>query len=306
MAKPEELEVGQRWAYRAHNLDSLVEVEVLAVGTAAPARTKIGFVGSTGGEVEAWVPPTRLKVIWAQHLVFGETESKWRALTCRPESDEEGAVQAIVAEFLGPAAHTNGLSSESGTICIVDEELVDVFIGGGLDLLVEGAESIMDDRGVHYGWEVAVAIAQQVCAVKAQRVMAYVHREEERDKFHSLSRATIHGQAWSSSTVGFPVDLKVADVMHPVWDVVRAWCGEPVASAADQLREARRDAARFEEFFANCLGLLDDADERAASWAMFQWAYPGASEDEWRTMIATEAATRRRWRKRLSPLGDMA
>lgn len=44
-----DLVVGQRWAYRARQVDDVVEVEVLKLGTQKPARVLVGFVDESFG-----------------------------------------------------------------------------------------------------------------------------------------------------------------------------------------------------------------------------------------------------------------
>lgn len=51
----DDLEVGERWAYRARGVDPLVEVEVLKLGTNRPARVRVRFVDETFEGREDWV-----------------------------------------------------------------------------------------------------------------------------------------------------------------------------------------------------------------------------------------------------------
>jgi hypothetical protein len=55
----------QRWVYRRSDSDEIAEVEVLRVGIRRPARVLVRFVAYDYEGLQDWVPPARLKALWA-------------------------------------------------------------------------------------------------------------------------------------------------------------------------------------------------------------------------------------------------
>jgi hypothetical protein len=70
-------QAGQAWAYRARQVDDVVEVEVLKFGTKRPARVLVRFVEERFEGRQEWVPPARLKVPWAAVDNFRQREARW-------------------------------------------------------------------------------------------------------------------------------------------------------------------------------------------------------------------------------------
>ena len=276
-----------------------MEVEVLEVRTNAPARVEVTFIEEFNSGATMVVPPGRLKTPWSASVAFEERESAWRSLRSEPDDVEEGAVEAVVVEFLGQA-------TKRGTICILDHELVDLFIGGFLDDLIDESSSIVDELGTNYGWTTALSIARQICTLKPDRVMSYVHAEEERGKRYASvggSRTDVFAQ---QPVFALPsVEAAVyEEYLRPMLDLLRSWCGTGPSSLSDDLREVRAQSARFAELFVNAIALLADSGDESASLAMYQVAYPAASKSDWRKMLDVDAPRRRRWRASLR--GDAA
>ena len=78
------MKIGERWGYRAHNIDSLVEVEVLKIGTQKPPRTLVRFIDEQFEGRQEWIPPTRLKVIWKDAVEFEAREARWDRVDTHP------------------------------------------------------------------------------------------------------------------------------------------------------------------------------------------------------------------------------
>lgn len=277
MAKLNEIELGQWWAYRARIVEAVVEVQVLAVGTKTPARVEVRFVGEAQEGATAWVPPSHLKVLWSESADFVESESQWRALGSQPDEIEESAVAAIVREFLWPAATMNWKKSERGTIAIFDDEIVDVFIGGGLDQLVQDVDSIVDARGINYGWSTAVAIARRVCSAKPERVMAYLHAEE--------------AVARHSAPASYEAYTRL----------LREWCGSDVVKMWEELLAARKENGRLAGLLGSALALLVESGNPDASWHIWQTYSPGERKQDWEILVALELGRLRSGRQMTKP-----
>jgi hypothetical protein len=54
-----EPQLGESWAYRARQVDDVVAVEVMKLGTQRPARVLVRFVDERFEGRQKWVPPAR-------------------------------------------------------------------------------------------------------------------------------------------------------------------------------------------------------------------------------------------------------
>ena len=77
MRHPDGMEPGEPWAYRARQVDPLVEVVVVRLGMQKPARLLVRFVADEFEGREEWVPPARLKVPWSGVEEFRAREERW-------------------------------------------------------------------------------------------------------------------------------------------------------------------------------------------------------------------------------------
>jgi hypothetical protein len=71
------VEPGESSAYRARQVDELVEVLVVPLGTQRPARVLVRFADEACEGREEWVPPARLKVLWEDVVPFRRREEAW-------------------------------------------------------------------------------------------------------------------------------------------------------------------------------------------------------------------------------------
>ena len=89
------MELDERWAYRARAVDELVEVEVVRFGTSRPSRVLFKFVAEVMEGREEWVPPARLKVIWAEVEQFRNREARWHAVSAESPKWDDHMLQAV-------------------------------------------------------------------------------------------------------------------------------------------------------------------------------------------------------------------
>ena len=272
LAMTNQITVGDRWAYRVHWYEDLVEVEVKAVNTTKPARVQVRFVDKESAGAE-WIPVARLKVPWSQSGAFAQAERQMRQLNSMPDEVEWDAASTAVSLLFQGAAGIGMEKENRGTILIVDPTRVDESIGGGLGELLKDAESVAVPNGIYYGWPIAVSIARRACARFPQRVLTHVKEEESDPRWAHIREKHI----------------------QPYLDLLTEWCAYAPPARSDWLTDSL-EVARFKEFFENSLALLADAGEQHASREMFRIAYPGKSDGDWRGLIARDADRRDEWR----------
>src|SRR5690349_7155327 len=99
-------QVAEAWAYRARQSDELVEVTVLRFGSQRPARVLVQFANDRFEGRQEWVPPARLKVLWASVGEFRQREERWSHLyeAGIPDDDARfGAAEQVVELVLDDA-----------------------------------------------------------------------------------------------------------------------------------------------------------------------------------------------------------
>jgi len=272
MALLKDISVGEHWGYRISDADALTEVVVRSINNSKPARVEIVYAAIPESLVDS-VPPSRLKVLWSERTGFLQREAQWRAISSTPDDTECDAVSAVISEFVSPAASIGWGKEKSGTIAIHDAVLVDVFIGGGLSEILGDAGYVSHEGAAYYPWSVAIAIARRICRVKTERVMAYMHVEEMRERFEA-----------SVARTGSPVSNLQDVPIWPVWALLRDWCGGGSARA-DELARARKEAARLEAVLASAVGLIAHRVGEAPARSLFSRAYPDLSDKDWRAFL---------------------
>ncbi|UTT63677.1 hypothetical protein [Microcella humidisoli] len=272
MALLKDVLVGERWAYRISDADRLTEVVVQGVNDSKPARVEITYAAIPESVVDS-VPPSRLKVRWPERDRFLRREAQWRTISSRPSNVERMAVTAVIDEFFRPAAAIGAGKLMKGTIAIYDADLVDVFMGGGLEGVLRGADHVAEGAADHYGWEVAVEIAKRTCRFKPDRVMALVQAEEKSG-----------WSAWSGAWTGSSATRAFEASTGQTWSLLRNWCGRE-SDALVELTGLRDDLARLIAAFEAAVVLVARGLDEARARELFTTAYPEAEDAEWHLLL---------------------
>jgi len=119
------IQPGQRWAYRARQVDELVEVSVVRLGTQQPARVLVRFVDDAFEGREEWVPPARLKVRWGSVDQYRAREERWdriHAAGLSPDDPREDAAERVIEIIFDlipqcTRRHVKGYWSASAVAC---------------------------------------------------------------------------------------------------------------------------------------------------------------------------------------------
>lgn len=268
MAKANEVYVGQRWAYCATENKEPVEVEVTAVAATGPRRVKVKFLAGQKAGVEELLSPARLKVLWSDRVSYFETEAQWRALASKQDGPDGAAVDIVLDLLVREAAVLEWRKGKQGTIAVRDAARVDAAVGGGLDELLSATKFIVDSEGTHYGWSVALDIAQKAASFNSQRVMAYVHAEEAEGK---------------RFTSGY-----YEEYTRPVLELLREWCGEEAVAFADELLDATTEARRLSGLLIESLAVLFGVGAPETSWELYKRFDPSVSKRDWHVFMALE------------------
>ena len=247
---------------------------MLTLGSETPWRVEVAFFGGQLAGKTAWVPPNRLKVLWADSAQFIKDAEAWLAITSEPDDVEWWAVASILEVLLLGAAETGYNNSARGTVAISDRARVDAAIGGDLEDLLAGRVTVSDEEGAHYEWAVAVAIARRAYERSPQRVMSFVAAEDAKPLTDSYDEF----------------------VRRPSLDLLREWGKREQFDAHDELYVLRRELTRQAKRMDLAIALLADTGQEQMAWRLYLGAHPGAKKTEWRELLAETSETRNRWR----------
>ena len=239
-----ELEVGQRWVYRQKQTEPVTCVEVLRLGAAKPPRVQIRFVDDEfEGRLE-WVPPGRLKVLWADVDTWCLNEERWTALrkSCDYFRDSpEGNALMMVRDYLSDwnlgVTHYN----DDGVMIIPDVAAIAADLDLDCDFISGDAVSFVDDEGdLIVPWRVTRVIVERLVRKNADIVLPKVEADEQKARKHNR---------WGCVSGGTFIEPEICaevDQVHaPARELIRQWCGAGAQERYDELAALRIEVVRL-------------------------------------------------------------
>ncbi|NKT05212.1 hypothetical protein GS485_11295 [Rhodococcus hoagii] len=220
---------------------------VVRHGTQKPARVLVRFVDESFEGREEWVPPARLKVVWADVDEYRDREARWVAIreagTDRDDPKLQAAESAI--EILLEDEGVEMGYGESGSIRISDPSRLAAATGLDLDSLVGHPLCFVDDAVTVAPWEIAELIARTAVRHDPVPVLEYIESEERRARYEA-----IHGR-WRGPVRG-PRDYMEPQrcvefdetYRKPERETLRKWCGGEAGERFDELLELRKEIRR--------------------------------------------------------------
>lgn len=246
------MELGDSWAYRARQVDPLVEVTVLRLGTQKPARVLVRFVDDEFEGREDWVPPARLKTPWEHVDAVREREARWDALIDLglPRDDpREYAAEHVFLEHVPESEAWFGYDREGCAVHLVDPDALTDSLGLDIDQLTGHPASFTEDDVTIAPWPVTEIVVQAAARKHAEAILDHVAREERwaqkeaiHGRFSRLGRRD-SGQYFDAEAAR-EIDLEFS---KPIREMLRSWCGVEAVERFDELVELREEIKRVGE-----------------------------------------------------------
>lgn len=248
MATPDnDAHVGESWAYRARQIDDVVEVEVLKIGTQRPARTLVRFVDERFEGRQEWVPPARLKVRWEAVDAFREREALWARIEELGIGDEPVSRAADeVFETLIDTDIARIDYGEAGACRITDSARLTELTGLDAADWTRCADGFADEGDFVVPWPITEQIAAAAARRNSDPILDVVHREENEARYHAIHGHWYRGHG-SRSDHTVPAEICIAvDNEHgkPRRAILREWCGADAVDRYDELAELRKEIHR--------------------------------------------------------------
>jgi hypothetical protein len=242
------VEPGEVWAYRARQLDELVEVKVVRLGTQRPARVLVRFLDDAFEGREEWVPPARLKVAWLDVAPFREREQAWDRVREAGIPDDDPRVQAAeqVLELLFENDDVSVCYREAGAIRAGDPGALAARVGLDAAQITEHPLAFTDGDALIAPWEITELVVTVATRQNPDPILEFVASEERK-----AAREAIHGRWWrggrrDNDSFWEPEDCVEFDRKHyrARRQLMRTWCGAEAINRADELTELRKEIRR--------------------------------------------------------------
>jgi hypothetical protein len=265
MAQIPDQQLGECWAYRARQVDDLVPVEVLKIGTQRPARVLIQFLDDKFEGRQEWVPPARLKVRWDNVVAFRDREDRWERVwdigVGLDDPGEDAARQVFDALVDRDLVHIG--YREGGACRVGDPARLAEITGLSPETWTECHEAFQEDGELVLPWPITERIAAAL-AQQNPRPLLDAALEEE----HRCRHRAIHGQVYpgrggkAASTISPEICRDVDDkYVRPRIAIVRRWCGADAVDRYDELAELRKEIHRVGHVAEEAISALRQAGQ---------------------------------------------
>jgi hypothetical protein len=247
MVETAEPQVGESWAYRARQVDEVVEVAVVKFGTQRPARVSVRFVDERFEGRQEWVPPARLKVRWATVDAFREREARWDRIDELGMGDDpasRAADEVFEALIDGDIARME--YSEAGACRITDSVRLAELTGVGDTAWTQNPDVFQEGEDLVAPWPITEKIAAAAARRNPTPILDAVRNEESEARYHAIHGHWYRGRGSRPDHV-IPADICIqVDNEHgkPRRAILREWCGADAVDRYDELAELRTEIHR--------------------------------------------------------------
>jgi len=279
------MDKGERWAYEVPKKYNLTEVLVEKIGTKRPLRVLISYLDDEYEGASEWVPPNRLKVLWANVDVYRAREKAWEEL--RHDGDEpteiEGfAVEHVLYRRLPPAVATRLLNHGNyGLLAVHDWPELEVFTGRRREELLSGTH--LEEEGTAYcSWKTTLAVAQAYAQLHAAEMLRELETYEK-----AQLHETVHGRLERRQGRDYFTEPEYSAEWYdgytaPMLEIIRGWCGEARVER-DEINELRRELWRNTERVNRAIHYLLLNDDEPRAWSLHSEMYPDAVRKRWKS-----------------------
>lgn len=259
------MDVCESWAYRARGQDPLVEVRVLRIGTDRPPRVLVRFVDDTFEGKEEWVPPARLKILWASVEAFRAHEQHWDAVCADgPGRDSpEYWAAGLVFERLVPVEVAElGYNDTAGVTSIYDTQRLTGLLDVDPTELESSPLAFREGDTLVVPWATTEFIVRAAARQVPEAILRHVDAEEA-----AYRHKMIYGEEFQYARGEPPRHIEadwfvqqLDEPLHrPCWQLLRAWCGQDAVDRHDELVELRHEVARIGRLAEQAISLLREA-----------------------------------------------
>jgi hypothetical protein len=262
-----DLAVGQSWAYRARQVDDVVEVEVLKLGTQRPPRVLVRFVDERFEGRQEWVSPARLKTLWEFVDAFREWDAHWNRMfeLGRGFDDPGDGAATEVFDALIPGEVARMEYREAAACRITDSARLCELTGLDPAVWAQCPDGFTEGADLVVPWPVTEQIAAAAARRNPTPILEAVHSEENEARHRAIHGQRSGGRGSDSDRV-IPAEICIeVDNKHrkPRWVILRRWCGVEEVERFDELVELRKEIHRVGQIAEAAIAALRNAGRKA-------------------------------------------
>ncbi|PEG35358.1 hypothetical protein CQY20_22045 [Mycolicibacterium agri] len=258
-------QVGESWAYRARQIDDVVEVEVLKLGTQRPPRVLVRFVDERFEGRQEWVSPARLKVRWAAVDGFREHEARWNRIDELGIGDDSvGRAAEVVFETLVEHDVARLEYRESGACRITKSSRLAEITGLDEVLWTQCPDGFTEREDLVAPWPVTEAIAAAAARRNPTPILEAVQKEEGEARYEAIHGRWYRGRG-SRPDYTIPADICIQtdnEYYKPRRALLRQWCGAGAVDRYDELVELRKEIHRVGQIAESAIKALRAAGRK--------------------------------------------
>ncbi len=242
----------------------------MRVGTAKPLRVQIRFVDDVYEGKQDWVPPARLKVTWSDIDSWLAREQRWEAVRSASwhvsDTPENWAAEYVLSE-LGDLGVELGFNQNVGVLMASDVNSLAEKIGLSVSELTEEPLAFFDDDGTYVApWSTAHKVVLLAAPLVADKVLAYVRREEDKKRDRAMHGEYYEFRKGESHFIPAEQCAEIDARWQPSYELAREWCGAEPRRRFDELVALREEVARIGGIAERAIRSLEAAgDQRKAN-----------------------------------------
>lgn len=235
------------WAYRARQVDPLVEVSVLRIGTQRPPRVLVRFLDEVFEGREEWVPPGRLKVLWEQVEAFQARQERWDLVTrsdLRCDDPREDAAERVFEELIDEAL-AEIRYGESGVVRIADAAALAHLLGFDPAKFSDHPHAFVENGVLIAPWDITELVAMTAARRNPEPILNLVTAGERKAQYEAIYGH--HYRAGRDTAYVLEPEQCVEldnEYSKPVRELLRTWCGSEAIGRFDELAELRKEIRR--------------------------------------------------------------
>lgn len=259
-------QVGESWAYRARQIDDVVEVEVLKLGTQRPPRVLVRFVDERFEGRQEWVSPARLKVRWDAVDGFREHEARWNRIGELGVGDDDpvGRAAEMVFETLIEHDVARMEYRESGACRVTNSSRLAEITGLDEVAWTQCPDGFTDGEDLVAPWPVTEEIAWATARHNATPILDAVQKEESEARYEAIHGRWYRGRG-SRPDYTIPADICIQtdnEYYKPRRAILRRWCGAEAVDRHDELVQLRKEIHRVGQIAESAIKALRAAGRK--------------------------------------------
>jgi hypothetical protein len=209
------------------------------------------------------VPPSRLKVLWADLDAWRVREDRWDAVAAASVgvdgTPELWAAETVFEVVAGEDVLSMGYREHAGVLCISDaSKAADLLGTDPSNFLADELAFVDEDGTIVVPWNITLELARDAAPRHADAVLRDIENKERRAAHHAIYGDLVGTRRTKPWYVSPEVCAEVDARQVPTYALLRQWCGEDAAGRFE-LAALRAEALRSGQIAERAISALEEA-----------------------------------------------